>query len=638
MKNIYSLIVALLFSTSIFAQGVATNKFKPAKKKKVGTETIYSNLTPVISLRQSVDCSTINPAPLYCQDFEQPTAPALPADMNTVSEEDNYFVPAPGAQQVVPGEGIQVYGFFTGNSTTANLGNYFPTPEHTQFAMTNDDICLPANSTPNENINCDLQKEQLILPAIDFTGQANTWMIFDYYEDGNFGGGSSSIDVSLDEGSTWTEVAAPGSLPKEEYWQTATINLSAFEDEESVTIRINWSDSTSWATGFAIDDIVINPLPDYAINMIKAEQAFPSTYFGRTTYNSVPLDQASATAFNFIAALKNLGNLTLDSARLNASIADQGFSATSDGKNTVSLAQDTFFCNDYFIPTSLGTYTAEIYGSSDNNVTTTTETVTFNVTQFDYARDNAGETSFYDGRYPVNYDGDQQYGNIYDIYADQNLYSIKVRLHPTTSPNAMAKAVLNLIDISTGEIIFVQETGLRNVGAYTDGWFDFVFSNPIPLSAGEVVLPTIYAEFNEEDTVYIAMNGNSAQGESLVQDINGVDGTAGDWYFTESTPMVRLNFDPNAVGINENEFENGNFKVYPNPNNGTFNLNINISESSDLSIDIQNVLGQTVYSETLNNVSNLVKQINLSKLEKGIYTINILDKNGISSSEKIIIQ
>ena len=138
------------------------------------------------------------------------------------------------------------------------------------------------------------------------------------------------------------------------------------------------------------------------------------------------------------------------------------------------------------------------------------------------------------------------------------------------------------------------------------------------------------------DTLVIANNGASDIGETLLQDISGTNGDAGEWYYTSATAMVRLSFDPNVVGINE--FKAGNINIYPNPSNGSFNLDINRTESSDLELTIQNTLGQIVYSETLSNVSKLQKQINLSNLEAGIYTVTITDESKLSSSQKVIIQ
>ena len=150
---------------------------------------------------------------------------ALPSDITTSTEESNYFVPAPGSPSPQAGQGIKVNGFYTGNSNDANVGGFFPITETSQFAMTNDDACLPGNSIPNGNNNCDLSFEQLILPELNFTNQANTWILFDYYLDGNFGGGDAVVEISTD-GTTWS---ALGDALLASNWQTQLLIFLAMK-------------------------------------------------------------------------------------------------------------------------------------------------------------------------------------------------------------------------------------------------------------------------------------------------------------------------------------------------------------------------------------------------------------------------
>ena len=128
----------------------------------------------------------------------------------------------------------------------------------------------------------------------------------------------------------------------------------------------------------------------------------------------------------------------------------------------------------------------------------------------------------------------------------------------------------------------------------------------------------------------------------MLQDIDGTqpNGNPGDWYYTTTAPMVRLNFDPNATGplppASVNEIVNSaTFNVYPNPNNGIFNISISNSVENQ-TIEIKNVIGQTVYSEIASNSSE--NTIDLSNLDKGVYTITLISDNGMSSAKKIIIQ
>ena len=100
--------------------------------------------------------------------------------------------------------------------------------------------------------------------------------------------------------------------------------------------------------------------------------------------------------------------------------------------------------------------------------------------------------------------------------------------------------------------------------------------------------------------------------------------------------MVRMNMNPDVPGptnIEDNSYST--FNVYPNPNNGI--LNISLTNTSDeQTIEIKNIIGQTVHSQIAGNSSTVT--INLSDFNKGIYTVSLISDNGTSSTKKIIIQ
>jgi len=620
-KKVSIFLISFFIFGSTFSQGLYTAKIAP---KKPIDSTIPKVHQQNYQLRSAVTCNT---SYFYCENFEGVSAPNLPSNMSTSSNENNYYVP-------FNGNNIQVDGFYTGNSENAGVGGYWTVPEHTQFAMTNDDACLPGGATtPGENNNCDLNLEVLELPSLDFTqGDSGMWIQFEYHHDKLWGGGDAKVEVSIDGGANFTDIS--GNLPEGQSWQFGAFSLSAYSQESDVRIRFTWSDNGNWASGFAVDDIIVNPLPDYAANLNEVYHLFPSSYFGGTKYSIAPLAQAEATAYNFSGIMKNVGLNTLDSARLYASITSESFSTQSYGLNTLSLAIDTFYCNDVFTPTAQGSYQADIYCSDENGTQTETKSTSFMVSEFEYARDEAGNTSNYTGGSYINDEGSEQRGNIFDIYKEATLYAIKARIHPATTPSCMAKAIINFVDPSTGEISFINETEFIDVGAMTDDWVNFIFNNPVQLSAGNVVLATIFAELDTAglDTLVLAQNGTSKPGESLLQDIDGTNssGDPGDWYYTTNTPMVRLNFE-DVIGVQENALLD--FTVYPNPNQGVFKININSSELHTLTA--YNLIGQIVHSE---KVKNGTSSIDFSHLEKGVYAISLSSHTGISANKKIIIQ
>ena len=85
------------------------------------------------------------------------------------------------------------------------------------------------------------------------------------------------------------------------------------------------------------------------------------------------------------------------------------------------------------------------------------------------------------------------------------------------------------------------------------------------------------------------------------------------------------------VGCNTNtgvkETFNIDFKVYPNPFENDANLNFSLKKSSEISINIVDILGKILYSKNsfYTEGNHETKINNLVSLEKGIYFINISD-------------
>lgn len=72
-----------------------------------------------------------------------------------------------------------------------------------------------------------------------------------------------------------------------------------------------------------------------------------------------------------------------------------------------------------------------------------------------------------------------------------------------------------------------------------------------------------------------------------------------------------------------------NAYVYPNPSFGDIKLKIQDFEEGDYTFEIYNVIGKTLYSESITvNSDSIVKQFRLKGLSKGTYLYSILDESG----------
>jgi hypothetical protein len=370
---------------------------------------------------------------------------------------------------------------------------------------------------------------------------------------------------------------------------TINVNLNISEiagGYENVQLRFDWANGEETASHYywMIDDVKIIQQEEFSLEIIDAYNTVPSTYFFETSYSVMPFEQISQTSYFFGGLSQNTGYSTIDSLRVYAVIDSLGYFDSSYGTLLSSFGLETQFVNNGFNPSNIGDFSANIFFKDDfENVFSDTIIQSFSVSDFIYARDDYTDGDSLTGSYITDYlyfEGSYERGNVFDIYADAMLYGIKVRIHPETSPGCMAKGVLNMVDVETGDFSFLTETSEMSVGSMTDDWINFVFDVPVPLLAGQVVLPTIQYLYDGINTLVVAESGNSQTGESLVCDIDGVAGDPGEWYFTSSTPMVRLNFDPSliiegcidemACNYNSNANTDDGSCLYPTSNEETY--------------------------------------------------------------------
>ncbi len=83
-------------------------------------------------------------------------------------------------------------------------------------------------------------------------------------------------------------------------------------------------------------------------------------------------------------------------------------------------------------------------------------------------------------------------------------------------------------------------------------------------------------------------------------------------------------------GVEENEMPAVSMDIFPNPNKGQFTLNLSALEATDASVEILNMLGETVYSVDNVHIGMNVttRDIHLEQFKSGIYFIHVSTATG----------
>ncbi len=414
------------------------------------------------------------------------------------------------------------------------------------------------------------------------------------------------------------------------------INLATILDMNSSPIWIQFSWTTNfpasaenpnvWVTyGWYIDDVrlVTNPGNDLAIT---------ETYWGTEglNYYQIPLTQVAP--IDFEVAAFNGGVNTQTNVVLNVNVNEGAFIGSSDPAQINSLDTATLTLSTQFTPDANGDYdiVQTISADSTDDVPGNNEIddISFSVGDFIYARDNGSP-----GGSTTNGADGFESGNLFDVWADQTLKAIDIRIPGGTNGAQLGTEFyvkLYSVDVATGDFIYEMESDVLTLTQQMQNTSLTVpLLSPVNVFANTTYLAVV-GSFGEGLRVSTA--GTSEPQTSFFLDL--ADNT---WYYQTGTPYVRLNFDP-TIGIEENHttFMVGN--VFPNPLSGEGTLNVFMNNAQHMYMEITDLSGKLVGSESrsLNQGENKIA-LETEQLSSGIYTVT-LSSGGTSLSRKMIVQ
>ncbi len=122
--------------------------------------------------------------------------------------------------------------------------------------------------------------------------------------------------------------------------------------------------------------------------------------------------------------------------------------------------------------------------------------------------------------------------------------------------------------------------------------------------------------------------------------------TAGNWtisaedMFNGDTGDIQswgVDFGCTSSLANENFNIDDAFSVFPNPNQGSFNVRYNSSSGNEISIDVHDLRGRSIYSNKYQNDGLFYQNIILRNIQSGMYMVTVKDgeKQGV---KKIIVE
>ena len=325
---------------------------------------------------------------------------------------------------------------------------------------------------------------------------------------------------------------------------------SAAGGQEQVWIRFRWSGT--WGYSWEIDDIFLQEAP---MNDLRVESYVSTTDYANTgmyELGAIPLGQL--TNYQAGVTVKNIGINPQSGVQLNLS-ADGTTIGTSPLYSLDYDAEETLQAAYALNGLGLGSHTLEFEVSADaeddypeNN----SATRTIEITEYQLGRDNGSMT----GLFPSDGTDDFMALNPFVIYEDATIYAIDVAIAAGSESGTIILG--HLFDPTAGSFLSGQYDGLMisteelflddsltNAGDEAEIiWYTMVLEEPIFVDAGQ----SIAAAFEH----YGGSNVQIWESQSTYDQTSWVYGPFGsgqtyNWYYTNDVPMVRLNFNPNAM-------------------------------------------------------------------------------------------
>jgi hypothetical protein len=91
-----------------------------------------------------------------------------------------------------------------------------------------------------------------------------------------------------------------------------------------------------------------------------------------------------------------------------------------------------------------------------------------------------------------------------------------------------------------------------------------------------------------------------------------------------------------SSSLSSDSFEFEDFKLYPNPNKGSFNIEL-FTSSNRISVNVHDISGRLVYDESFSNLGTFSQNIELGKVQSGVYLVSISDGDN-KTTKRIVVE
>jgi len=417
--------------------------------------------------------------------------------------------------------------------------------------------------------------------------------------------------------------------------RTYDISSAIAGNPSTVWIRFSWSPGVQNITyGWFVDDVNIVTKPNNDIKTGDSDWGSVGLH-----YYQIPLTQVAP--IDFWTMVSNEGSDTQTGVMLNVDVNSGANTGSSAGATVAPSASDSIGISGLFTPSTNGAYsftmnvTADLVDDVPANNQLTGDS--FIVNDYIYARDTDGTPSAGGGE-DNGAPGDFAFeaGSYFDAFASEQVYGIDVTVGSGTPDATIIYGKLYVFDAAAGDFVYLDETAEYSVSsaeASSNANITLPLFTYPTLTAGSTYLVMVgcYSEF------YYGTSGYSPDQTSFIT-YGGWNGS-GSQYYTNGTPMVRMNFDPSLAIAEVSQTGAVLGQNRPNPFDNNSTINFELTNTSDVQFEFVDMTGKVVKTMDLGTLTNGAHsiQVDATEFASGIYYYSLVS-GGSKITSKMIVQ
>ena len=522
-----------------------------------------------------------------------------------------------------------------------------------QFSATDNSDMIASTTNANGFMNFDAdaanpstpytdKQGSLVSPVIDLTGRPSVSIRFQHaYRTCCTAAFYPKLEVTTDGFNTFTtyDVREMG-VGVNDFSETVLkeVNIDNFlataADLTNFQFRFNFDGISNSSSHYfwQVDDVDLFEPYQYSLRAIVPVWGTTGFWEVRLPYGMVPVTQLAPIDYSLI--VENKGSVTQTDIVMETTIPEASFSNSGTPGTVTSFSIDTIHASAPFMPDgTLTTYNPAFSISSSNADADPSDDMVDGmpviVNDTVYARD----MNLVDGG-SYNQGQGFEVGNIFDMFASANTRSASVFVRSTSNTGANIYVRLYSIDVATGDFVFAAESDLHTVTDTDKGTLvTLMFQDVVTLMPDNsyLVVAGSFGDGGATDDLIVGTSGSSEPQTTYYFDM--VDQT---WYYTTSTPIVRMNLISEA-GLAENE-QFASLNIFPNPAKDKVSIDFNLKNEASVSIQLTDLTGKVISTKTLGNTPAGTHSaiLETASVSNGVYVLNVI-ANGEVSAHKLVI-